>query len=91
MKKLIALMLLAGCSAAVTPAPSPVPSPAEDTCNAAAYAMLVGQPATALERVLLLGQVRVIRPNQAVTLDYRQDRINFLINADESIAAITCG
>jgi len=91
MKKLFALTLLAGCSASVATAPLPVPLPDDDTCNAANYATLVGQQATALERVLLLGKVRVIRPNQAVTMDFRQDRINFIISEDETIAAITCG
>jgi len=91
MKKLFALILLAGCSASVATAPLPVPLPDDDTCNAANYATLVGQQASALERVLLLGKVRVIRPNQAVTMDFRQDRINFIISEDETIAAITCG
>ncbi|MFT7108126.1 MAG: hypothetical protein ACJAVT_002659 [Yoonia sp.] len=87
MKRLIALILLAGCSACVTPAPLPE----DDTCDAANYATLVGQPATALERIFLLSKVRVIRPNQAVTMDFRKDRINFMITEDEAIAAITCG
>ena len=91
MKKLFALIMLAGCSATVMPATPPVPLPQDDTCNAADYATLVGQPATALERVLLLGKVRVIRPDQPVTMDFRQDRINFVIDGDDRIAAITCG
>lgn len=89
MKRLIALIALAGCANATQPQPTPLP--VDDTCNAAAYAMLIGQPATALERVLLLGKVRVIRPDDAVTMDYREDRINFLIDDAGQIAAITCG
>lgn len=67
-----------------------VPSLAEDTCNANQYSTLVGQNATALERVLLLGQVRVIRPNQAVTMDFRPERINFNIASDNRITSIYC-
>ncbi|WP_375254028.1 I78 family peptidase inhibitor [Yoonia sp.] len=87
MKHLLTLILLAGCVAVTTPAPMP----AEDTCNAASYATLLGAPATALERVLLLGKVRVIRPDQAVTLDFLPDRINFMVDEDGRIARITCG
>lgn len=80
-------MIIAGCS---TAGPS-LPPLIEDTCNAADYAHLIGQPATALERVLLLGKVRVIRPGQPVTLDFWPDRINFTINEGETIIAISCG
>ena len=83
------LMLLAVAACTVTPPPTPVAQ--ADTCRAGDYAALVSQPATALERVLLLGKVRVIRPNQAVTMDFWPDRINFMIDDTETIAAITCG
>jgi hypothetical protein len=87
MKKFFALMILAGCSTAA----APLPPLAEDTCRAADYGPLIGQPATALERVLLLGKVRVIRPGQPVTMDFWPDRINFLIDDAEVITAINCG
>lgn len=80
------LLLFAGCTTAAA-----LPDPIADTCNAAAYGDLIGQPATALERVLLLGKVRVIRPNDAVTMDYRTERINFMITEDERIMDIRCG
>lgn len=91
MKRLLCLFLLAACTQAQTPQPTPVPPAAEDTCNASEYAMLVGEDATTLERVLLLGKVRVIRPGQPVTMDFLPDRINFMINARNEIAQITCG
>lgn len=72
-----------------TPRPT-MPSPAEDTCNAARYAGLIGQDATALERVLILSQVRVIRPGQAVTMDYRAERINFNVDEGNRITSIIC-
>ncbi len=87
MKKIFVLMILAGCSTAAPP----LPVQAEDTCDAASYAPLIGQQATALERVLLLGTVRVIRPNQPITKDFRPNRINFMIAEDESIKTINCG
>lgn len=96
MKKLFLiapLVFLAACEMPQSPAaPSGpiVPPAAEDTCNAAQYTALIGQDATALERVLLLGQVRVIRPGDAVTMDFRPERINFNVAADNRITTITC-
>lgn len=88
------LTTLAACSTqapiALPPA-DPVPTGANDTCGAAPYGYLIGQDATALERVLILRQVRVIRPLDAVSQDLRPERINFNIGADEQIRTITCG
>lgn len=92
MKRLVPILLLAGCvQADPIPAPPPLPAAAQDTCNANSYAELVGQDASALERVLILGRVRIIRPGQPVTMDYWANRINFMIDADERIAKISCG
>lgn len=94
MKKipLIAVFVfLAACDVVAPPVARPtLPTPAQDTCNATQYAALIGQDATALERILLLGEVRVIRPGQAVTLDFRPERINFNIGPDNRIATINC-
>lgn len=86
---------LAGC-AAVPPPPSvpslpPVPAAADDTCGAGPHAGLVGQPATALERVLIMRPVRLIRPGTPVTEDFSAARINFHIDGFERISAISCG
>lgn len=62
----------------------------EDTCNASQYAALIGEDATTLERVLLLGQVRVIRQNQADTMDFRPERINFNVGSDNRIRSTSC-
>ncbi|QQA45060.1 I78 family peptidase inhibitor [Pelagovum pacificum] len=68
-----------------------VPAPEDDSCGAAPYARLVGQPATALERELIMDEVRVIRPGMAVTMDYRANRINFEIGETGGIVRIYCG
>ncbi len=68
-----------------------MPPPGEDTCQAAPYARLVGQDGTALERELILRQVRIIRPGMVVTADVRPERINFEIAADARISRIYCG
>ncbi len=82
------LGLVAACTVPDAPA---LPSTLEDTCNASQYGNLIGQDATALEKVMLLGQVRVIRPGDAVTQDFRPGRINFGIDTDNRISDISCG
>ncbi|MDA9207746.1 I78 family peptidase inhibitor [Octadecabacter sp.] len=87
-------LMLAACDVPPTSPPppaNPIPPAGQDTCNAVQYADLVGQDATALERILIMGQVRVIRPGQPVTLDFRPNRINFNINAKNEVASIRCG
>lgn len=98
------LIVLAGCAAGL-PAPqsqTPVPEGAADTCGAAPFAHLVGQPATALERQLIMRPVRVRRgsdPDDSVM----PARLTFHIATPaatpanvppmiaERVTAITCG
>ncbi|WP_341367975.1 I78 family peptidase inhibitor [Yoonia sp. BS5-3] len=83
----LGFVLVMGC----TPAAPVLPDAGEDSCGATNYAALVGQDATALEKTLILGMVRVIRPGDIVTMDFRSARINFAIGADETITRIYCG
>ncbi|GGL62889.1 I78 family peptidase inhibitor [Wenxinia marina] len=91
------LCLVAACGpAGMTAAPPPpagpaVPAAADDTCGAAGRGALIGRDVTALERVLILGPVRLIRPGDAITEDFRPARINFEIDGAERIARIRCG
>lgn len=96
---LLALALLAACgeiapgAGSVVRGAAPVlpASPPGDPCNAAAHAGLVGQPATALERVLILRPIRLIRPGTAVTEDFSPGRLNIRIDGSERILSVTCG
>ncbi len=92
---LIAVIALAGCDTGLSPTPPSAPplpaTPQDDTCGATAYAGLIGQDATALERVLIMRPVRVIRPGMAVTMDFSPSRINFEISQEEKISRIYCG
>ena len=88
MRHLILVMFLAACAS--TQAPPATPS-LPDTCGVVAYTYLIGQPATALERVLIMQEVRIIRPWTMVTMDYRAGRINFKISDQDMIADVSCG
>ena len=85
-----AALWISACSTAPS-SPAAVAQSVPDTCNATRYSGIVGQDATALEKVLLLGMVRVIRPGDVVTQDFRPDRINFRIGADNRINGVSCG
>ena len=84
-------LAVAACTAPRVDDGPAVPPPQADTCGAAPHADLIGADARALERELILRQVRVIRPGQAVTMDYREERLNFWIAPDGTIRRISCG
>ena len=94
MRRLAVLALLAGCglpSDIVGPTDPTVPASVSDTCQATPYLGLIGQRDTALERVLILRPVRVLRPGMARNDDLNPARINFVIGTDGRIADIRCG
>lgn len=92
---ILAITSVAACEPTATPRDSsPVstdlPASAADTCEARRYAHLVGKDSSALESILLLRQVRIIRTNQVVTMDFRPERINFKIDSENLIRSISC-
>ena len=76
------VLLLAGCVGA-EPA-------AEDACGAADYRALVGAPLAAVTLPADLG-ARIVRPDSAVTLDYRPDRLNIHVDRAGVIERVDCG
>jgi len=82
---------LAACGTLDYSVPPRVPPQGADNCGAGDHAGLVGLDATALEQVLILGPVRVIRPGDAVTMDQRPGRINFVVSEAGRIERISCG
>lgn len=86
------MAVLAGCGEQVSQ-PVSVAAPDLDpaACGAARGAGLIGRDATALERVYILDEVRIIRPGTPVTKDLRPSRLNFAIDANGVIARVFCG
>lgn len=81
---ILSVLLLAACQAPVADTPS------EDACGASALQHLVGEPVAAAEGASAPGSVRIIRPNEAVTMDYRADRLNIELDARDKITRIYC-
>ncbi|RGP38693.1 hypothetical protein D1012_00755 [Pseudotabrizicola alkalilacus] len=51
---------------------------------------LVGQPASVLQTMKFAAETRIIRPDMAVTMDYRADRLNIEIDRAERISRVHC-
>ena len=86
-------------------APAPPPPALEDegireeppvSCNQEAGQWAVGQIAdeALVEKVQADTQsrrVRVIKPGMMVTMDYREDRVNIEVDADNRVTVVRCG
>ncbi len=87
----------------VDPAPVPPPSSSMSppiagtmTCDDGKGQTAVGQTATqaVVDKVIAdtgSRNARVIKPDQAVTMDYREDRVNINVDANNVITAVKCG
>ena len=87
-----ALLALAACAS--QPAADAVAS--GGTCNADPAQSHVGKPATDanVEAAFMASgakTMRSIKPGQAVTMDYREDRVNIHQDASGNIERISCG
>jgi Peptidase inhibitor I78 family len=90
--RVLAAGLLIGLAACVPVDAPEQPAPIQGgTCGAGALQGLVGQPSTVLHVMKFAGPVRFIRPGMAVTMDYRDNRLNIDIDASETITRVVCG
>lgn len=64
---------------------------AASQCGADSRQNLIGTPAASLDQSTLPKLSRVIHPNSAVTMDYRQDRLNVYVGDSGKIDRVTCG
>jgi hypothetical protein len=93
----MASWLLAACTASASPEPAAAgPSSggvAPVKCVVADFSALVGKPKDVLAATTFPQglAVRVIAPNQPVTMDYSESRVNLLTDAKGVIREITCG
>lgn len=89
----ISVLLLTACAG--TP-PTPVTPSSAGTCNAEAAQAWIGKPASeanieAAFKASGARTVRSLKPGQAMTMDYREDRVNILQDASGNIEKISCG
>ena len=92
MRIVILLAALAGCA----PVP-PADTPAVGTpCSATLANSLVSKPYSAdvVEKARIASgskTVRVIRPGMAVTMDFREDRLNVDLDEKDLVVRVHCG
>ncbi|MBP6405741.1 MAG: starvation-inducible protein [Ramlibacter sp.] len=91
------LLLLLGCAGPASgPAPSPTPAaPPPRACASEPAAALAGRPfdaAVQAEAQRLSGarSVRVIRPGQAVTMDFNAYRLNIELDGGGRVVRLRC-
>ncbi len=97
MRLVVALSAVAALAACVTPGEEPAPT--EDTrftCATQSLAGLVGRAATTelgaeAMRSANARTIRWIRPGDAVTMDYRTDRLNIDLDAANRVTGFRCG
>lgn len=82
------LLILAACEN--QPQSVTVIEPIADACHASQHQGLVGQKSAVLATAKLPEGTRIIKPNSAVTMDLRPDRLNVEINAKDIIAKVSC-
>ena len=95
-KHLPAIFLLALPLVACAPMPPSAPPPMDYQCVAEAASWAIGNRVTdqVVERIRVdthSESARVIRPGEAVTLDFRHDRVNVKLNERDAIVGISCG
>jgi Peptidase inhibitor I78 family len=91
---LVPLVLLTGC--APTSAPEPVKEFGLGECSADAAQYLIGQIGTSelAQKALELAKAKTLRwtrPETAVTMDYRTDRLNIDVDRQDRVRRISCG
>jgi hypothetical protein len=65
-------------------------APQTDACKAASYAALIGKPITEPGVPAEGPDVRYLRPNSQMTMDFRPDRLNIEIDANDVITGFRC-
>jgi hypothetical protein len=90
MKNASAVLLCVPLFLAACVEPMPLPEPVADECGASELQYLVDQPGEVLDGMRFSQEVRIIQPGTAVTMDYRADRLNILLDRRDVIERVYC-
>ena len=86
-----AVMAIAACDPLdLTPAKHIAPKPT-DVCNAAEVQDFVGEPRSAIDKKRIkTSVVRYLKPDTAVTLDYSEQRMNIVLDENNTVLRVMC-
>ena len=90
----VIVLLLSMAACATIPPQGPPMAAAQCNAEGARWALGREPVADVVERARIesgSATVRVIRPGEAVTMDFRGDRLNLNVNARNAIDAVKCG
>lgn len=92
----LAAAAVLGLSACATPPVATPPPGGTFQCVAEAGAWAVGQPVSDALVAKVTADThsrtaRVVRPGEAVTMDYRGDRVNVMLDLNNRVDRVTCG
>ncbi len=94
--RVIATTILAVSACAQTPAVESQPVDDLVACGGGKVRPLIGRTydealAGEVQRLSGAGAIRWIRPGQAITMDYRDDRLNLELDQADRIVRVRCG
>lgn len=93
--KYLVLLPLVALAACATPQPADPridrPELGEGACDAERLGYLVGQDINEIDVDTLPQPRRIIRPGQAVTMDYRAERMNVELDDEDRVVRVYCG
>ncbi|HLT98967.1 MAG TPA: I78 family peptidase inhibitor [Burkholderiaceae bacterium] len=96
MKRLLlaSLFALAACQSGPSGsqhASANAPSNTDDTCGSAKFSHLEGTSGENLNESMFPAGSRVLRPGMVMTMDYRGDRLNVVIDEAGKVDRVYCG
>lgn len=80
-----------GPSGARSESATPVVTDREQECAAAQFEHLVGTSGDAIKESMFPQGTRILRPGMVMTMDYRADRLNVVINEEKKVDRVYCG
>lgn len=66
-------------------------SKGSEICDPATFEFLIGKTTSALEGVAVPEMMRVMQDGSPATMDFHENRLNVIHDADGKIVRVTCG
>lgn len=81
---LVPILLLTACAGGF-------PDTGDADCGAARLTEFVGQPAVEVAAIETAGPVRILGPNDLMTMDFNPERLNILTDEAGIVTELSCG